>query len=778
MYGVDIPRFQAEAETIAKLVHPHIVRLLDFDFQDGTPYLVLDYAPQGSLAVRHPYGQKVPLEIVISYLQQIAQALQFAHDQHVIHRDLKPDNILIGRQDELLLSDFGIAILSQTVHTASSTSGGKNAGTVYYMAPEMFNGKPVKASDQYSLAIMAYEWLCGERPFFEGNFIQIGFQHSTLPVPPLRQYVPTLPIRVEEVILKALSKKPEDRFPSVLAFVQALEDANKQEDVLLKTSYTIISSPEISSSHPYASTTPLPTSSRSPDDLKDFFITYHNADRFWAEWIAWHLENANYTVIFPAWDFHVLTDFKLETQKALAAAKYIIAVLSPDYLALRKNQEARTTFFHADMINERKRLIPIQVRECGSRLQKFVGSMIYIDIAGYDKESALTILLDHIQAAIHGKPIRPTSPPFFPGSEKASQTKPPFPFSQRSDHTTFIQSALTILLDHIQATIYGKPIRPTSPPFFPGSEKTSQPEPPFPFSQRSNSTTFIEREIKLIEAAFQKKNWSEVIIKTSALIGQNTTTLPPQIYHMQGQAFFEVSENERACNALEMALTLAVDKKQRLQLLHDYTIVLAALGRWREILIHTNEALQLAPDDPNWRAYQQQANTHISDLRTQQSTPQPAPQEEKRIEVFFSYSHEDETLRSELEKYLSNLKRQRSFVGWHDGEIGAGNEWDQEIKEHINKADIILLLVSQDFIASDYCYKEEMTRALERHKAGQARVIPIILRPSDWKVTPIGELQALPTHAKPITTWANHDEAFLDTVRGIQRAIERLTKGK
>ena len=227
MYGVDIPRFQAEAEMTAKLLHPHIVRLFDFNFEKGTPYLVLDYAPLGSLSTRHPYGQKVPLVTVVSYLQQIAEALQFAHDQHnVIHRDLKPDNILIGRQGELLLSDFGIAVLSQTGRT-NVVSVEENAGTAYYMAPEMFSGKPVKASDQYSLAIIAYEWLCGERPFSEGNFIQLGFQHSAHPVPPLRQHDPSLPARVEEVILRALSKKSEERFPSVQAFVKALEEASQ-----------------------------------------------------------------------------------------------------------------------------------------------------------------------------------------------------------------------------------------------------------------------------------------------------------------------------------------------------------------------------------------------------------------------------------------------------------------------------------------------------------------------------------------------------------------------
>src|SRR5258707_15301225 len=119
------------------------------------------------------------------------------------------------------------------------------------------------------------------------------------------------------------------------------------------------------------------------------------------------------------------------------------------------------------------------------------------------------------------------------------------------------------------------------------------------------------------------------------------------------------------------------------------------------------------------------------------------------IKVFFSYSQKDKKLRSGLEKYLNHLKRQQLIVGWYDGEIGAGKEWEQEINKHLNEAHIILLLVSQDFMASDYCYDIEMQKALERHKAGEAQVIPVILRPSIWQDTPIGKLQALPTGARP-----------------------------
>jgi serine/threonine protein kinase len=221
---VDARKFQEEAETTEKLVHPHIVRLLDFALEQDTPFLVLDYAPGGSLRIRHPKGSIVPLATVAAYLKDLVPALQYAHDQHILHRDIKPDNMLIGRQGELLLSDFGVAVLTQTGRTTLS-SAYDVGGTPYYMAPEMFRGKPEKASDQYSLAVVVYEWLFGSVPFTEGNFIQLGFQHAHEPVPPLREKNPAIPPAVEAVVMKALAKEPKDRFASVQAFATAFEQA-------------------------------------------------------------------------------------------------------------------------------------------------------------------------------------------------------------------------------------------------------------------------------------------------------------------------------------------------------------------------------------------------------------------------------------------------------------------------------------------------------------------------------------------------------------------------
>ena len=141
------------------------------------------------------------------------------------------------------------------------------------------------------------------------------------------------------------------------------------------------------------------------------------------------------------------------------------------------------------------------------------------------------------------------------------------------------------------------------------------------------------------------------------------------------------------------------------------------------------------------------------------------------LEVFYSYAHEDEKLRNELDKHLRLLQRQNLIVGWHDRRIGAGTMWGDQIDEHIHSAHIILLLISPDFIASQYCYDQEMNAALARHSRREALVIPIILRPVNWKGAPFGQLQALPRDARPVTTWANQDEAFAAIADEIREVV-------
>ncbi|HLZ58690.1 MAG TPA: serine/threonine-protein kinase [Ktedonosporobacter sp.] len=219
----DIAKFKNEAQTIARLIHPHIVRVLDYGIQGYLPFLVMDYAPGGSLRTLHPKGSRVPLPIIVSHVRQVATALQYAHDQRVIHRDIKPDNMLLDQHNRIMLSDFGMALIAQSSRHQYPQ---EIAGTAAYMAPEQFQGQARRPSDQYALAVVVYEWLCGEPPF-HGSFIEVGSQHLfTLP-PSLRARLPQLPAEVERVIFKALAKDPLQRFESMRAFALALEEASR-----------------------------------------------------------------------------------------------------------------------------------------------------------------------------------------------------------------------------------------------------------------------------------------------------------------------------------------------------------------------------------------------------------------------------------------------------------------------------------------------------------------------------------------------------------------------
>ncbi len=219
----DVQGFLEEGRTLVKLRHPQIVRVLDFGVQNSMPFLVMDYAPGGTLRQRHPRGG-APLApaTILPYLTQVAQALHYAHEQGLIHRDIKPENMLVGERGEVLLSDFGIAVLVQSSQSGS-TKG--MAGTMPYMAPEQINEHPRRASDQYALGIVAYEWLTGKLPFM-GTFTEVAIKHMTVPPPPLRGHVSSLPPALEAVVLKALAKNPDERYANVQAFAEAFARAS------------------------------------------------------------------------------------------------------------------------------------------------------------------------------------------------------------------------------------------------------------------------------------------------------------------------------------------------------------------------------------------------------------------------------------------------------------------------------------------------------------------------------------------------------------------------
>ena len=224
----DMEDFLNEARTIASLKHPYIVRVLDFGVDDSTPFLVMDYAPMGTLRQRYPKGTRMSPTTIVPYVKQVAAALQYAHNKKLIHRDIKPENMLLESDNDILLSDFGIAIVAQSSRYQNTQD---TVGTLAYMAPEQIQGRPRQASDQYSLAIVAYEWLCGDRPF-HGNFTEIAVQHTIAPPPPLHEKVPGISPAVEQVVLTALAKDPHQRFATIQAFATALEQASQSDSSL------------------------------------------------------------------------------------------------------------------------------------------------------------------------------------------------------------------------------------------------------------------------------------------------------------------------------------------------------------------------------------------------------------------------------------------------------------------------------------------------------------------------------------------------------------------
>ncbi len=236
----DLQSFLNEARSV-RLKHPHIIQVRDFGIDNHVPFIVMDYAPHGTLRQRHPKGTRLPLASIVTYIEQIASALQYAHDERLIHRDIKPENLLVGAQGEVLVSDFGIATIARSSRSRSLV---EMAGTVAYMAPEQVQGKPDVASDQYALAIIVYEWLCGDRPF-NGTPVEVAVQQMVTAPASLCEKVSDLSPEVEQVVMKALAKDPKERFGNVQTFAAVLEQTYERHR-LDSVSPSIVAHPVIS----------------------------------------------------------------------------------------------------------------------------------------------------------------------------------------------------------------------------------------------------------------------------------------------------------------------------------------------------------------------------------------------------------------------------------------------------------------------------------------------------------------------------------------------------
>ena len=217
-----LKRFQIEAKNMAKLTHPNIVKVMDYGEHEGSPFLVMPYISGGTL--KEKPGKPMPWQEAIQIILPIAKALQYAHRQGVIHRDVKPSNILITEAGDPMLSDFGIAKVLESEEGLSLTTTGMGIGTPEYMSPEQAEGKTVDArSDIYSLGIVLYELLTGRKPYIADTPMAVIVKQMHDPLPDPKKYVRNLPKAIEQLLYKALAKEPKERYASIQEFAQALE---------------------------------------------------------------------------------------------------------------------------------------------------------------------------------------------------------------------------------------------------------------------------------------------------------------------------------------------------------------------------------------------------------------------------------------------------------------------------------------------------------------------------------------------------------------------------
>ena len=217
-----LKRFNREAKTLASLSHPNIVKVLDYGEYESTPYLVMEFISGGALKAK--MGKPIPYAEAAAMLVPIARALQHAHQQRIVHRDVKPENILINDSDQPMLSDFGILKLVDVEESHGLTGTGKIVGTPAYMSPEQIRGREVNGrADMYSLGIVFFEMVSGRKPYNANTPIELSMQHLHDPIPKAKQFVRDLPGEVDQVIARAIAKNPEDRYQNMTAFADVLE---------------------------------------------------------------------------------------------------------------------------------------------------------------------------------------------------------------------------------------------------------------------------------------------------------------------------------------------------------------------------------------------------------------------------------------------------------------------------------------------------------------------------------------------------------------------------
>jgi serine/threonine protein kinase len=314
--------FLEEGQKISRLIHPNIRRTLEVGIESQTPYLVLEYLPNGTLRERHPAGARLSPGTILPYVLQIANALHYLHSKRMLHGDIKPENLLVGEQGQILINDcISTSLIARAFHVKVA----QLLGTVDYSAPEQLEGKPRPASDQYSLAMAIYEWLCGQLPF-QGSLLQIAGGHLLFSVPSLRQKNPAISETIENVILTALSKDWRERYASIQGFAKAFEHACQNGTFVPPTPPA---QPE--PDEPHSVVAPAVNGKRPT-----IFISYSHADKPFLDELHPYLKPLERDGNFDYWDDARIVagaNWKEEIQKAIESARIAICLVSADFLA-------------------------------------------------------------------------------------------------------------------------------------------------------------------------------------------------------------------------------------------------------------------------------------------------------------------------------------------------------------------------------------------------------------------------------------------------------------
>jgi len=755
-----LDRFLTEARTIAQLRHPNIVGILEFGVEHDLPYLVMEYAPHGSLRTKHPRGSILPLATVLSYIQQVAAALQYAHEHRVVHCDVKPENMLLDQDDRVLLSDFGIArVVQNTMQTQEVV------GTIYYMAPEQFDGKPLPASDQYALGVVVYQWLCGHLPFEGGNLGEIFVKHTQKPPPSMRERALSIPPAIEQVVLKALAKEAQQRFPDVATFAAAFEDAAQSTF----TSGVL--------GLPPASSLVSPSSGKNASS--------HIGDA------------AAFSVgAFPDGDSSMASPSTLGSNDAGATDEILPLLPSMiDAVAPVVNLLGEPT----EPVEPTVSQAPVDLLVAPPAEQSSGASQWNVPAKASSNDS------DHFSISL------PSSSsgllPSLADEQKDLTQDAAVPVSPSAQDEPSDSLLLTSISDSLPSSkaLTGKDadasISPRSPTLKDPMHEPSSKHEPIPIVDPIRANEVV-RPLFFISYDKSNRDWARWIAwhlqqAGFSVVPFEKTAQPGTNVAAEMQVALKQAENVIAVISLEYLQVRSNQGDWKMISMRDDAneqskVLLACVqdcGQPFEQLLHTSDYINLiglnkqAANATLLDGVQEQTKlvfpggqTPISLVTTPEPPLPPNPPPPQQIEIFISYSHLDKNYREALRKHLSPLKTIYPTTFWYDGVIRPGVNFEQEIEIHLRNAHIILLLVSPDFIDSEYCSVKELGPAMERHHKGEARVIPIILRPTFWKGTPFRKLQALPNNGKPITEWSRRDAAYLTVVEGIEKVIKDILR--